>query len=190
MLHISSAACASGIRIASESSDPTATPAIRLEPALPASQNRADALPRASGGSTMQTLLPGAVGAVIVAEGLFFSNPHFSLLDETSISRDGHKDQGLSPCFSLTWWSRSWGRKPYVRCVNTSATQRTSVAEKCLLSHCRLESMSRMIYDTGFELKKRFFRLEIDDTHRVRIRQFDCSSLEPVQPSGHGGRRP
>jgi hypothetical protein len=42
----------------------------------------------------------------------------------------------------------------------------------------------------GFELKKRFFPLEIDDPYRVRIQQFDCSSLEPVQPSVQGsGRR-
>ena len=77
----------------------------------------------------------------------------------------------------------------FVRGVNTSATERTSEAEEWLLSHCRLESTSRMIYDTGFELKKRFFPLEIDDPYRVRIQQFDCSSLEPVQPSEHGSRR-
>jgi len=46
-----------------------------------------------------------------------------------------------------------------------------------------------MIYDTGFELKKRFFPLEIDDPYRIRIQQFDGSSPEPVQPSGHCSAR-
>jgi hypothetical protein len=39
----------------------------------------------------------------------------------------------------------------FVRGVNTSATQRTAKAQQWMMSHCRLDSSDRLLYDNGFE---------------------------------------
>jgi hypothetical protein len=62
----------------------------------------------------------------------------------------------------------------FVRGVNTSATERTALAEKWMISHCRLESSERLLRDNGFELKKRYFQVDIDDPYRIHVEQFDC----------------
>lgn len=62
----------------------------------------------------------------------------------------------------------------FVRGVNTSATERTAEAETWMVAHCRLESSNRLLRDNGFELKKRYFHVDIDDPYRIRVEQFDC----------------
>jgi hypothetical protein len=62
----------------------------------------------------------------------------------------------------------------FVRGVNTSATQRTARAEQWMISHCRLHSSDQLLRDGGFELKKRYFHIDVDDPYRIRIEQFDC----------------
>lgn len=62
----------------------------------------------------------------------------------------------------------------FVRGVNTSATQRTAQAQQWMMSHCRLDSSDRLLYDDGLELKKRYFHVDIDDPYRIYIQHFDC----------------
>ena len=62
----------------------------------------------------------------------------------------------------------------FVRGVNTSATEVTAQTEKWMLSHCKLESSDRLLRDDGFELKKRFFHVAIDDPYRISVEKFDC----------------
>ena len=65
-------------------------------------------------------------------------------------------------------------RVMFVRGVNTSATQRTARAEHWMMSHYRLDSSDRLLRDEGFELKKRYFHIDIDDPYRICVEQFDC----------------
>lgn len=62
----------------------------------------------------------------------------------------------------------------FVRGVNTSATQRTAQAEYWLSSLCHLESTVQLLRDGGFELKKHYFHIDIDDPYRVHVDYFDC----------------
>jgi hypothetical protein len=62
----------------------------------------------------------------------------------------------------------------FVRGVNTSATERTAQAEKQLLSYCRLESSDLLLRDDGFELKKLYFHVDIDNPYRISVEHFDC----------------
>ena len=62
----------------------------------------------------------------------------------------------------------------FVRGVNTSATQRTARAEQWMMSHCRLNSSDKLLHDDGFELKKRYFHIDIDDPYRICVERFDC----------------
>ena len=62
----------------------------------------------------------------------------------------------------------------FVRGVNTSATEVTAQTEKWIMSHCKLESSDRLLRDDGFELKKRFFHVAIDDPYRISVEEFDC----------------
>jgi hypothetical protein len=72
----------------------------------------------------------------------------------------------------------------FVRGVNTSATQRTINADHWLTSHCQLSSAVRLLRDDGFELKKQYFHVDIDDPYRIRVQRFDCSQTRvPVASS-------
>jgi hypothetical protein len=62
----------------------------------------------------------------------------------------------------------------FVSGVNTSATERTGQAEEWLMSRCRLESTDHLLRDDGFELKKHYFHIDIDDPYRIRVEHFDC----------------
>lgn len=62
----------------------------------------------------------------------------------------------------------------FVRGVNTSASERTAAAEAWMMLHCHLESSERLLRDDGFELKKRYFHVDIDDPYRIHVEQFDC----------------
>ncbi len=62
----------------------------------------------------------------------------------------------------------------FVRGVNTSATDRTARAEQWMDSHCRLKSSVRLLHDDGFDLKKRYFHVDIDDPYRICVERFDC----------------
>jgi hypothetical protein len=66
------------------------------------------------------------------------------------------------------------GKSLFVRGVNTSAPERTASAERWMLSHCRLESTTKLLYDTGFEFKKRYFGINGQDPYRITLEQFDC----------------
>jgi len=62
----------------------------------------------------------------------------------------------------------------FVRGVNTSATERTNQTEEWLVSHCRMESSDRIVRDDGFEMKKRYFHVDVDDPYRIHLERFDC----------------
>jgi hypothetical protein len=62
----------------------------------------------------------------------------------------------------------------FVRGVNTSAVEVTAQTEEWLRSSCLLKSSEHILRDTGFELKKRFFSVEMDDPYRITVEHFDC----------------
>lgn len=68
------------------------------------------------------------------------------------------------------------GKVMFVRGVNLFATERTASAEVWMASHCRLESTTQLLRDSGYELKQRLFPRPLESAYRITIEQLDCNT--------------
>jgi len=71
---------------------------------------------------------------------------------------------------------RMEGELMFVRGVNTSANEITGRAEAQMMSHCRLDSSTNLVPDTGFALKRRLFPTNPAEPYRITVKQFDCGA--------------
>jgi hypothetical protein len=74
--------------------------------------------------------------------------------------------------------ARPNGQYLLVRGTNTvpETEKNTKAVEALLLSRCQVLSVDKLLKDSGYALKKKYFRSDSNDPYRITVELFDCET--------------